>query len=187
VNQPVGLRNLMASGNAADAANTAGTAGGETLAEINQDLVDLMAKIMASDAKVVAPRFVGALRTYWGLYGKTTTTGDYAFKDLRDTGRLMGVPLTAVSTGIIPTDLADAAAGTQGTEFYLFDAFHAIVGEVEGMTIKVSDEATYTDASGNKQSCIENDQTLYVIQMKHDFGLRHDTKAARKDKVTWGL
>jgi HK97 family phage major capsid protein len=83
----------------------------------------------------------------------------------------------------LPTNLG---AGSNRSHISLIAYNHVLLGEEDGITVRVSSEAAYTDASGNLRSAAERDETVMFAVARHDVGVRHTRAVALLTDVQWG-
>jgi HK97 family phage major capsid protein len=83
----------------------------------------------------------------------------------------------------LPTNLG---AGSNRSHISLTAYNHVLLGEEDGITVRVSDNATYTDAGGNLRSAFERDETVMIAVARHDVGVRHLRSVALLTDVRWG-
>ena len=93
---------------------------------------------------------------------------------------LRGYPVK--KTTQIPVNLG---GGSDESEIYFADFADVVVGEVPGLILGVSTEASYTSGSSTV-SAFQNDQTLILAIERHDMNLRHLESVGVMTGVTWG-
>ena len=94
---------------------------------------------------------------------------------------LKGFPVLITTN--LPTNLG---GNGDGSHISLVASNQVYFGEQPGLQVKVSTEATYTDASGQLRSAAERNETVMFMFMHHDVGLRHLAAIALLDTVRWG-
>jgi len=124
-------------------------------------------------------KFLGALRN---------ANGFPIFPEVAQ-GRIGNVPYKP--TNYIPKNIAASAVGgdapTVGyTEILLIDAAEQIIGDVPGMSLDVSREASYT-VGGSTVSAFQKGQVLYRLLMENDIHTRHAESIAVGVDVEWPL
>lgn len=151
------------------------------LANVTVDLGKLWLALRNANSRMIRLGWIGAPRTE--NYFKTVRdgNGNYGFPDMAN-GRmiLQGYPFR--STTQIPIDLA--VTQTNESELYLVDFADAIVADVPGLAVDVSDTAAYHNGSAVVAS-FSLDQTVIRIIMEHDFGMRHAESVAYVKDVDW--
>lgn len=95
------------------------------------------------------------------------------------------------ATNYIPSNLADSAVGGDSpgvgyTELMLIDAAEQVIGDVPGMSLDVSREASYTVGS-TTVSAFQKGQVLYRLLMENDIHTRHEESIAVGVDIEWPL
>jgi len=144
---------------------------GTTAADVETDLGNAELALEGADIRMRSPFWVMNPRTKNYLFNLRDTNGNLAFPEMRSRSGglnpiLRGKPVL-VSTGI-PINLG---GGTE-SEIYLVDGNEVILGEVEGVTVDVSSDASYS-VSGSSVSAFQRDQTLIRAILHHDLSMRH--------------
>lgn len=170
---PRGIRNWAAAG------NVTGT-NGSTLAQITQDLNDLRNALELNNVQMINPAWVFNPRSANYIDLLQTTTGAFVFRDEMKTGKLLNYPFG--KTNSVPANLG---GGGNQTEIYLVDLNDAVIADVPGLDIAVSNEAAYVDSTGTMQAAFSQDVTLMRVIERHDFAMRHNVSAAVKTGVTY--
>jgi len=153
------------------------------LANITNDLGQLVVKLKQADIPMISPGWVMAPRTEQKLATIQTTTGAFAFRDEIVRGTLWGWPV-GVTTNV-PITLDTTGAGNDNeSEIYLVDFAQVLIGESQGLLVDSSQEAAYHDGS-NVQAAFSLDQTVVRAIAEHDLGMRHDKAIAMLTGVTW--
>jgi HK97 family phage major capsid protein len=78
----------------------------------------------------------------------------------------------------------DDGAGSDESYVFLTSPSEIVLGEMPGVRIQVSSEASYNDGS-NVVSAFQRNQHLVRATLHHDMILRHDESLAVLDQVTW--
>lgn len=144
---------------------------GTTAAAIEVDLINMAQRLAtAMKGQMRTPRWFMPSRSFYKLYGlRDSTSGNLLFPEVREaTPRLLGYPISVADQ--IPVNLG---SGTS-TEIYLVDTSEMIIGEEMGISVAVSDVASYKDSGGTLQSAFSLDQTVLRAISKHDFIMRRD-------------
>lgn len=156
---------------------------GTAAADIEADLIGMVARLAASlKGQMRTPRWFMPSRSFYKLYGLRDITGNPVFTDVRGANpTLLGFPISI--TNQIPINLSPGTV----TEIYLVDTSDMIIGEEMGITIAVSDVASYKDSGGTLQSAFSLDQTVLRAIAKHDFIMRRDesVQVLTGSNVTW--
>ena len=153
------------------------------LANITNDLGQLVVKLKQADIPMISPGWVMAPRTEQKLATIQTTTGAFAFRDEIVRGTLWGWPV-GVTTNV-PITLDTTGAGNDNeSEIYLVDFAQVLIGESQGLLVDSSQEAAYHDGS-SVQAAFSLDQTVVRAIAEHDLGMRHDKAIAMLTGVTW--
>jgi HK97 family phage major capsid protein len=153
------------------------------LANITDDLGQLVVKLKQADVPMVTPGWIMAPRTEQKLATIQNTNGVFAFRDEIIRGTLWGWPI-GVTTNV-PITLDTSGAGNDNeSEIYLVDFSQVLIGESQSLLVDSSQEAAYHDGS-NVQAAYSLDQTVVRAIAEHDIGMRHDKSIAMLTQVTW--
>lgn len=176
VSGPKGLRYWAHADNIVAAAST-------SLANASTDLGKLIGKLMAADIPFTRPGWLMSPRSYIYLTTVQTTTGQFAFRDEMQGGRLWGWPY-AVTTSIPET--LTVGSNADCSEVYLADFADVVLGESLGLVVDASSEAAYYDGS-NVVASFSRDETVIRVIEEHDLGARRDKSIAVLTGVRWGV
>jgi HK97 family phage major capsid protein len=157
-NTPKGMRHQ------APASNVNAQAGA-TLANITNDLHDMMLLLENANIPGVRNAWLFAPRTASGIMRIRDTNGNFVFRSEMLTGTLMGHPF--FKTTQIPTNLG----GGSDSEYYFADFSSLMIGESMGLEISAFEGGAYNDGN-NVVSGISTDQTVLRAIARHDFGAR---------------
>jgi HK97 family phage major capsid protein len=174
-NIPKGLRFWAPVGNLVPAPATS------TLNDVELFLSALLLRLEGANAHMRMPGWVMAPRTRRWLAALRDGNGNKAYPEL-DMMMLKGYPI-GLSTQV-PINLG---VGGDESEIYFSDFGDCYIGEVSGLVINFSQEASYKDSEGVMVSAFQRDQTLVRVIAKHDFGPRHVESIAVGTGVTWGV
>jgi HK97 family phage major capsid protein len=153
------------------------------LANITDDLGQLVVKLKQADIPMISPGWIMAPRTEQKLATIQNANGAFVFRDEIIRGTLWGWPV-GVTTNV-PITLDTTGAGSDNeSEIYLVDFAQVIIGESAGLLVDSSQEAAYHDGS-NVQAAFSLDQTVVRAIAEHDLGMRHDKAIAMLTGVTW--
>jgi HK97 family phage major capsid protein len=153
------------------------------LANITDDLGQLVVKLKQADIPMISPGWVMAPRTEQKLATIQNANGVFAFRDEIIRGTLWGWPIG--STTNVPITLDTTGSGNDNeSEIYLVDFAQVLIGESQGLLVDASQEAAYHDGS-NVQAAFSLDQTVVRAIAEHDLGLRHEKGVAMLTGVTW--
>jgi HK97 family phage major capsid protein len=153
---------------------------GTTATNIESDFKDLLQALEGNDVPMVRPGWIMPPRSKNHLITLRDSNGNLIYPEIRNANPTIHTHPVFI-TNNIPQNLG---AGNE-TELYLVDASEVIFGEVAGLEIAVSPDASYT-VSGNTFSAFQGDQTLMRATLRHDIALKHDVAVAVKIGVTWG-
>lgn len=173
---PKGLRYWAASANVIQA-----TGGSPSEANVITDTNKLLNALQGSNVRMIKPAWIMSYRTKNYLESVVTTTGAFVWRDEMNQGKFRGYPYAV--TNNIPNNLS-TGVGSE-SELYLVDLADAVIGEVPGLMIDVSQEAVYTPDGETLISAFSRDQTVIRVIEQHDFGMRHDASAAVLTQVVW--
>lgn len=171
---PKGLRYWAPAGNLLPANGTV------NLANVTDDLRDLVLLLRSANVRMIRPGWIFSPRTELFLMTIRDGNGNYAFREEMMRGLFWGWPWK--STTQIPENLG---GGGNESEIYLADWADVILGEQEGLMIDTSNEASYVE-SGTTKSAFSRDQTVVRAIQLHDTGMRHDASIAVMTAVLWG-
>ena len=180
--KPKGLRYWALAANIS-ASNAANDSSVPTLAEVEKDFKQLIQALEGADVRMIRPRFLMSPRSKNFLMMLRDTNGNLAFPEMRTASpTILTIPVS-ISTNI-PSNLG---SGTDPeSEIYLVDFADVVIGESTQLIIEVSNEASYTDASGTLVSAFDRDETVIKAIERHDFVVRHQESIAVKTGVVYG-
>lgn len=147
------------------------------LANVTVDLGKLELALLGANVTMTRPGWIFAPRTQIYLMDLRDGNGNIAFPEVAN-GMLRGKPFR--TTTQVPINLS-----TDKSEIYLVDFSDAVIADVGGIILNVSDTAAYHDGS-NVISAYSQDQTVIRAIEQHDFGMRHDASVAVLTSVGWG-
>lgn len=176
-NSPTGVRYQL------DAANvlTAAMAGAaSTSAEIEDDLMRMLRRLLESNIPMTRPGWMMANRSFLHLAALRDSNGNKIFPELMTTKMLHGMP---VSTGNqIPINLG---GGSDESEVYLGDFAQVYIGETGGIELSTEPGAAYFDGS-TVQSAFSRDEVPIKVRFRNDMRLRHTASFVVLQTVLWG-
>jgi HK97 family phage major capsid protein len=153
------------------------------LANITDDLGQLVVKLKQADIPMISPGWIMAPRTEQKLATIQNANGVFAFRDEVIRGTLWGWPIGTTTN--VPITLDTTGAGNDNeSEIYLVDFAQVLIGESANLLVDASQEAAYHDGS-NVQAAFSLDQTVVRAIAEHDLGMRHDKGVAMLTGVTW--
>jgi len=153
------------------------------LANITDDLGQLVVKLKQADIPMITPGWIMAPRTEQKLATIQNANGVFAFRDEIIRGTLWGWPIGTTTN--VPITLDTTGSGNDNeSEIYLVDFSQVLIGESMGLLVDSSQEAAYHDGS-NVQAAFSLDQTVVRAIAEHDLGMRHDKAIAMLTGVTW--
>lgn len=175
-NTPTGFLNLV-QGAASIAANAT-----VNLANVTNDLGKLETVMWVNNVRPRRPVYFMSPRVFVYLSDLRDGNGNLAFPTLTsgDMPMLRRKPVYVSSQ--IPVNLG---GGTNESEIYLVEMDHVMIGEVAGIEVSVSDEASYWNGSA-LQSAFSQDLTLIRAIHRHDIDIRQQFAVAVLTAVTWG-
>lgn len=154
-----------------------------SLANITDNLGQLVVKLKNADIPMITPGWIMAPRTEQSLATIQNANGVFAFRDEVIAGTLWGWPIGTTTN--VPITLDTTGAGNDDeSEIYLVDFSQVLIGESQGLLVDSSQEAAYHDGS-NVQAAFSLDQTVVRAIAEHDLGMRHDKAVAMLTGVTW--
>ncbi|HEY4112869.1 MAG TPA: phage major capsid protein [Rhizomicrobium sp.] len=170
---PRGMRN------AAPSSNVIAANGTVSATNTNDDLKKLQNALTNSNCRMLRPGWMFAWRSRNYLYNLQNANNQYIYRDEMNQGKLNGFAYAV--TNNIPINLGSGS----DSEIYLTDFADAVIAEVPGLRIDVSNEAAYNTDSNTVVSAFSNDQTVIRVIEEHDFNMRHDPSTAVLTGVTW--
>jgi HK97 family phage major capsid protein len=154
-----------------------------SLANITDNLGQLVVKLKNADIPMITPGWIMAPRTEQSLATIQNANGVFAFRDEVIAGTLWGWPIGTTTN--VPITLDTTGAGNDDeSEIYLVDFSQVLIGESQSLLVDSSQEAAYHDGS-NVQAAFSLDQTVVRAIAEHDLGMRHDKGVAMLTGVTW--
>lgn len=170
---PTGLRYLV------KAANTFAANATINLANVTNDLGQLVLRLANANVPMTRPGFIVAPRTWNYLMTVRDANGNFAFREELMQGRLWGWPVKMTTQ--IPVNLG---GGTDESEIYLADFAEIFVGETTQLLLDTSSEAAYHDGSA-VQAAFSLDQTVIRVIVEHDLAMRQPDAVAVMTAVKW--
>ena len=149
------------------------------LQNIDTDLGKLELALANAEVAYTGAQWVMSPRTAMFLTNLRDGNGNRVYPEMQD-GQLRRKQVRVTTE--IPSNLGDGAESESG----LVHPRQVVVGEQAGVSIAMSDQASYRDESGNLQSAFTRDETLMRLIMLHDIGLRHIPAVSWLTGVTWG-
>jgi len=154
-----------------------------SLANITDNLGQLVVKLKNADIPMITPGWIMAPRTEQSLATIQNANGVFAFRDEVIAGTLWGWPIGTTTN--VPITLDTTGAGNDDeSAIYLVDFSQVLIGESQSLLVDSSQEAAYHDGS-NVQAAFSLDQTVVRAIAEHDLGMRHDKAVAMLTGVTW--
>lgn len=178
-NTPTGIRNWLLAANWI-AALDAGVAADAAAAEAA--LRTVVSRVEDADVNLTNPGWIMRASAKNFLANLRDPNGNKLFPSIEANNQLLGAPIRATSQ--IPNNLG--AAGNE-TEVYFGEFSEAMIGDSMELSIGVSTEAGYVDASSNFISAFQNDLTLMRAISEHDFALEHDVAFGGFNAADWSL
>lgn len=163
---PMGLDNLIASGNKVGSTSTDMT---------YNDPYNLKRLVERANTPMVAPGYICNSDLMTWISNFRTTTGALVFPEVAQ-GQLLGKPLHV-------TNSIASGGTTYGTDLYsdlwYGDWNEFLWGEQMALMIDASREASYSDGGTNNISAFASDQTVVRAIALCDFNVRHTTSFAK--------
>lgn len=175
--RPLGIYNIPGIGSRAAYNSTT-----PTIAQVEADLRWLINYQATRNVNLGTAKWNMSYQTFGYLQDMRDGNGNYYFPSLHLASPTLKRFPVLVTTNL-PTNLG---AGSNESHLALVTGTHVLFGQKPGIRVKVSDEATYTDASGNLRSAAERNETVMFMFMSHDFGLRHLPAVSLLTAVKWG-
>lgn len=150
------------------------------LANVTVDLGKLVLALEEANVSFTRPVWLIAPRIRHYLMTVRDGNGNFVFRQEMLGGSLWGFPWK--STTSIPRNLG---GGTE-SEVYLVDMSDVLIGDVHGLEVEASREASYRDSGGTLVSAFDRDETVLRGIQRVDLGVRHEESIAVLTGVTWG-
>lgn len=171
---PKGLRNWAAS------ANIVGAQASPDFTKVMTDLGKVRRKLAAANVRMIRPGWVFNPVVQVYLEHLVDGNGNATFREeMTERKTLLGIPFA--SSTQIPINLGSG----DKTEIILADFADVLLGEVEGLSVDTSAEASYYDGT-EWQSAYQSDLTLVRLVARHDFGVKYEESVAVLNDCTWG-
>jgi HK97 family phage major capsid protein len=172
VGEPKGVRNWLPSG---QKFNSTGTTAAAKVA----DLAKAMKLVADGNFDLNGAAWAMSPRSWFGLFGTTTTTGDHLFMGMLSLGTLYGAP--ARMTASIPDTIA-----TDKSEVYFGLHREALIGLDIGnpTTIEFFPNGSYGTGSSSVSGISRNQSVLRIIE-GHDIALRQSKAFGLIEAVAW--
>ncbi len=155
------------------------TSAGTGLSNFVTDLEAMESALETQNVRMINPAIILNPRSKNSIKLLQATTGQFVFRDEMKDGTLDGYPFGF--TNNIPANLG----GGSQTEWYLADMADAVIADVPGLEIEISNEAAYVDSTGTMQAAFCQDVTVLRAIERHDFGMRHDVSVAVMTAVSY--
>jgi HK97 family phage major capsid protein len=181
-----GLRYWAPDGNVLNATVLTGksTADGTLQQAIRSDFSRLKLALRRQNVAMTRPAYLMHPDSFEYLAALQTTTGAKVFPEVEAEGRFGQIPIGITTQ--IPTNLTSGGATSNGSEIYLVDWDHWLIGTALPMEVAISYEASYTDSvTGNQVNAFERDETLIRMIVEHDLAPMHAVAVGVLDGVTW--
>jgi len=151
---------------------------------IRSDISHLKLALLRANVGLKRPALLLHPDSFEYLASLQTTTGAKVFPEVEDKGTFGQIPIGITTQ--IPTNLTSGGAVGIGSEIYLVDWDHWLIGTALPMEVAISYEASYTDpATGQQVNAFERDETLVRMIVEHDLAPMHAVAVAVLDGVTW--
>ena len=178
-NTPRGIRNWLLAANWTAALNSGVAA---TAAAAEGALRRVVSRVEDANVALTNPGWIMRASTKNWLAFLKDANGNPLFPTVEANGTLLGARIHTTSQ--IPNNLGTA---TDETEVYFGEFTEAMIGDSMDLSISVSTDAGYVDASGDYISAYQNDLTLMRAISEHDFALEHDVAFAGFNAKAWSL
>ncbi|CAO3446648.1 hypothetical protein [Azospirillum argentinense] len=155
------------------------------VANIDNDQAKLLTMLANGNVQMLKPGWIMAPRTRIYLGSQRDGNGNRVYPECyqkQADGRHYWGGYPILETTQIPINLG---AGGNKSEIGLVDFAEVVHGDVEGVMIDMSSQATYFDGQA-WQSAFQNSETLIKIDMAVDQQMKHIEGAAWLTDVAWG-
>jgi len=179
-NTPRGLRSF-----AEEAGNLIAASGGSSIVDIEANANLLLTRLANANVQMLKPGWIMAPRTRIFLGSLRDGNGNRVYPEAyqpQADGSFYwrGYPIR--ETTQVPINLGGSS---NASELGLVDFSEVVIGDVEGIRVSMSSEATYFDGV-QWQSAFANGETLTKVDMGVDQQMKHIEAAAWLTGVTWG-
>ncbi len=173
---PKGMRYLATSSNVLAATLS------YNVSTVIADLQGMVVTLQNAYIPMTNPHWFWSPKTHNYLYDARDSVGGFLFRDEMDRGMFRGIPFSWTQN--IPSNLGGSA---NQSEIYLIDMDEFIIGDVPGLMIDASQEASYSsDGSTLTNSAFDRDETVIRIIAEHDCNIKHTASACILTGVPYG-
>ncbi|WP_188263177.1 phage major capsid protein [Azospirillum tabaci] len=179
-NTPRGLRSF-----AEEAGNLVAAAGSVSVVNIDNDQSKLLTRLANANIQMLKPGWIMAPRTRIYLGSLRDGNGNRVYPECyqkQADGRHYWGGYPILETTQVPINLG---GGGNESEIGLIDFAEVVHGDIEGVMVGMSTEATYWDGQA-WQSAFQNSETLIKVDMAVDQQMKHIEASAWLTGVTWG-
>ena len=144
------------------------------------DLSGMVTQLENSNVPMSNPVWFWSAKTKNYLYDARDSIGGFLFRAEMDRGTFRGYPFAWTQS--IPNNLGGS---TNQSEIYLADMDEVLIGDVPGIQIDASQDASYSDGT-NMHSAFDQDETVIRIIAEHDINVKHTASITVLDQVPFG-
>jgi len=182
-NELTGITNQIADGNTTDRTQ-ASASDGSSITEILKDLRGMIQDVHGSSTPVARqrPAFVFQHRTWNGMQAKTNADDDLGlFASMADIDDFLGARVG------VTHQLSTTQGGGDETQAFYIEMSQLVIADALNVDIRELTEATLTDSEGNTRNLADHYERAIELNHAFDSKLRHDTAAAERTAVDWGV
>jgi HK97 family phage major capsid protein len=149
-------------------------------AQVDADARWAINSLADGNVNLASARWTMSLQTAGFLEDMRDGNGNFLFPTMQGQDKTWKSLPVSVTTNL-PTNIN----GNQ-SHISLAAYEHVMFGEEEGIVLRASTEASYTDAAGVIRSAAERNETVMFAFAKHDVGIGHLRAIALLEGVRWG-
>jgi HK97 family phage major capsid protein len=146
------------------------------------DLTGMVNQMQGAFVPMTSPVWFWSAKTKNYLYDARDSVGGFLFRAEMDRGMFRGFPFAWTQN--IPNNLGGSS---NQSEIYLADTDEILIGDVPGIAINASGDASYsTDGATLTNSAFDLDQTVIRIIAESDINVKHTASITVLDQVPFG-
>jgi len=178
-NSPTGVYNTPGIGTRNATSST-----GPTITQVEADLNWAMNYLSTRNVNLSSAKWTMRLETATFLRSMRDGNGNRYYPEMLGNSPTLNSLPVSITTNL-PNNLSDGT-NSDNSHLSLIAYDHVLFGEEDAINIRVSTEASYTDAAGNLRSTAERNETVMFAEANHDVGARQLAAIALLNLVRWG-
>jgi HK97 family phage major capsid protein len=144
------------------------------------DLAGMVSQLENANVPMTNPTWFWSAKTKNYLYDARDSVGGFLFRAEMDRGMFRGYPFAWTQN--IPNNLGGSS---NQSEIYLANMDEVLIGDVPGIQIDASQDASYSDGT-NMHSAFDQDETVIRVIAEHDINVKHTASITVLDQVPFG-